>query len=289
MRVVITGAAGQLGRDLIRAFSEAGGFSVLPFSRQELDVSHLEAVTWTLKTHLPEVIVHAAAYTKVDQAEAEPEKAYQINGFGARNVAMAAESIGAKIVYVSTDFVFDGTKRELYTERDAPNPLGMYGRSKLLGESLVTASTGKHFIVRTAWLYGNYGDNFISKIIKKAQTQDQLEVIHDQWGSPTYTLDLARMIVQLIQTDHYGIYHGVNGGVCSRFEWAQAILEEAGIDPSKVVAVPAERYVTPAPRPAYSALGDDALVAAGIPRMRHWRDALREYIHQDYSKGGSSS
>jgi dTDP-4-dehydrorhamnose reductase len=228
---------------------------------------------------MPDAVVHCAAYTKVDQAESEPDEAYRVNAYGTRNAALAAEEVGAKFVYVSTDYVFDGRADKPYREYDRTDPQTVYGRSKLAGEQLVQSLSSRYFIVRTSWVYGKYGANFVKTMLKLAEDRDRLKVVHDQVGSPTYTLDLARFLLELVRTDYFGIYHASNSGICSWYEFAKAIFEERGLN-VQVEPCTTEEFPRPAPRPAWSVLDQGAIRAHGFKPIRPWREALRSFLQQ---------
>ncbi|SFA57969.1 dTDP-4-dehydrorhamnose reductase [Anoxybacillus pushchinoensis] len=272
MKVVVTGAKGQLGTDLVHLLADRG-YKVYGYGRDELDITNFEQVKQVISEVNPDVVIHAAAYTKVDLAESEPDQAFLINAYGTRNVVVASEAIGAKLVYVSTDYVFDGTANVPYNEFAPTNPLSVYGKSKLAGEQFVRDLHSKFFIVRTSWVYGKHGNNFVKTMLKLAQERDELMVVHDQIGCPTYTVDLANCILELIQTEKYGIYHVSNSGHCSWYEFAKAIFEEAGIE-VKVNPCTTKDFPRPAPRPAYSVLDHMALQLNGFREMREWRVAL---------------
>ncbi|MGG1554669.1 dTDP-4-dehydrorhamnose reductase [Paenibacillus ferrarius] len=282
MKIVITGADGQLGYDLKRVLGSV--HKVIALNRKQLDVTDEDAVKRTLMQLQPDAVVHAAAYTNVDRAEAETEAAYQVNALGALHVASACHLLNAKLVHVSTDYVFDGTKQDAYTEQDMPNPINIYGQSKLLGEKFVQLTCSQAFIVRTSWLYGAKGTNFVTKVLEKARTTGELTIVDDQFGSPTYCLDLALMIRELLETEHYGLYHASNSGVCSRFEFARRILQEAGLLQSVLLhPVPTEQLpAVPAKRPMYSAFRHRAIERHGLSPMRDWEAALAFFIRYDY-------
>lgn len=284
MRVWITGAGGQLGHDLLRVLGPK--HECVPFTRRELDISDPDDVRKAAAIRKPDVIVNAAAYTKVDQAEQEAEEAYRINALGASHLAMAAEEWGAKLVHVSTDYVFDGLKGIPYTERDRTCPLNVYGQSKLAGEQLVQTICSRHFIVRTSWLYGKHGNNFVTKVLAMAGSGKELAVVNDQFGSPTYTYDLAECIGRMLGTDRYGLYHVANRGFCSRWAWARAILELAGKAEVPVRPVSSDAFILPAARPAHSALGDLSLRRNGFPRMRDWKSGLEHFLRNDWLTEG---
>ena len=276
MKVVVTGAKGQLGTDLVNLLVNRG-YEVYGYGREELDITNFNQVKQVISEVNPDVVIHAAAYTKVDLAESEPDQAFLINAYGTRNVVVASEAIGAKLVYVSTDYVFDGTANVPYNEFAPTNPLGVYGKSKLAGEQFVRDLHSKFFIVRTSWVYGKHGNNFVKTMLKLAQERDELMVVHDQVGCPTYTVDLANCILELIQTEKYGIYHVSNSGHCSWYEFAKAIFEEAGIE-IKVNPCTTKDFPRPAPRPAYSVFEHMALRLNGFKEMPHWRESLKNFV-----------
>lgn len=279
MNILITGAGGQLGYDLVRVLGDQHSLTAL--TRTELDVTDEEAVSKTVQQHKPSIIIHAAAYTQVDLAESLTEDAYKVNSFGSRNIAMAAKEIGAKLVYVSTDYVFDGTKGSSYNELDRTNPISVYGHSKLHGEKFVQLICEKYFIVRTSWLYGKSGSNFVTKVLAKARQVSELSMVDDQFGSPTYTYDLALFISRLLESEHYGIYHASNRGVCSRYEFAQEILRIAGLGGVRLIPVSADSFPLPAARPVRSDFDDQAIRLNGFERLRTWQDALEWFIVND--------
>jgi len=270
VRYLITGANGMLGRDLQKALE---GRDVTALSRAELDVTDLEAVR-AASAHR-DVIINAAAYTRVDDAESQEDVAYAVNATGPANLARAAAEHGAKLVQLSTDYVFDGTATEPYTE-DAPvNPVSAYGRTKAEGERLARQHNPQTYVVRTAWLYGRHGSNFPKTMLRLAIERDQLRVVTDQVGQPTWSRDLADQIVAMLDGGAPpGNYHGTNSGQASWYEFAQAILSLAGHDPDKVTPAESSHFVRPAPRPSYSVLGHAAWTTAGLAPMRHWREAL---------------
>jgi len=276
MKVVVTGAKGQLGTDLVDLLSDKG-HKVYGYGREELDITNFDQVHQVISNVTPDVVIHAAAYTKVDLAESEQDQAFLVNAYGTRNVAVASEAVGAKLVYVSTDYVFDGTATTPYNEFSPTNPMSVYGKSKLAGEQFVRDLHSKFFIVRTSWVYGKHGNNFVKTMLKLAQERDELKVVDDQVGSPTYTVDLAQCILDLIQTEKYGVYHVSNSGHCSWYEFAKAIFEEAGIE-VKVNPCTTKDFPRPAPRPAYSVMEHMTLRLNGFTEMPNWRDSLKRYF-----------
>ncbi|WP_144763648.1 dTDP-4-dehydrorhamnose reductase [Curtobacterium sp. 9128] len=270
-RYLITGATGMLGRDLQDALA---GRDVTALGRADLDVTDQDAVTAAVAGH--DVVVNAAAYTKVDDAESHEDDAYAVNARGAAVLATAAVAAGAKLVQVSTDYVFDGNGTSPYAEDEPTDPIGAYGRTKAAGEAAVREiAPDSSWIVRTAWLYGAHGPNFAKTMIRLSGSHETVSVVTDQVGQPTWTGDLARQIVAMLDADApAGIYHGTNAGQGSWFDFTRAIFSEAGLDPERVLPTDSSAFVRPAPRPAYSVLGHDAWSRAGIPPMRDWRDAL---------------
>lgn len=276
MKVLVTGAKGQLGRDLVSLLSQ-NNFEVYGYGRDELDITNIDNVEQVFNEVKPDIVIHSAAHTKVDLAESEPDQAYLINGIGTRNISLFAEKVGAKLVYVSTDYVFDGTATKPINEFTPTNPQGIYGKSKLAGEHFVRDLHSRFFIVRTSWVYGEHGGNFVKTMLNLAQENKSLKVVADQVGCPTYTKDLAKTILEIMQTEKYGIYHVSNSGQCSWYEFAVAIFEEAGLQPD-VSPCSTEEFPRPAPRPAYSVFDHMALRLNGFNEVRHWREALREFI-----------
>jgi dTDP-4-dehydrorhamnose reductase len=285
MKIVITGSKGQLGRELLRQLAvlrENGvKLTVVQVDLPELDITNQAQVTGLLQSIQPQVVVNCAAYTNVDGCETAEPTAFGINALGARNVASAAFGVAAKIVQISTDYVFDGVSDVPRREYDPANPQSVYGRSKLWGEQLVAATNPRHFIVRTAWLYGE-GHNFVRTMLKLARERDEVRVVADQVGSPTSTVDLARCILDLICTEAYGVYHATSEGQCSWYEFARKIFELSGLT-VKVTPITTEQLDRPALRPKFSVLDNFALQLSGLNRFRDWETALEEYL------GGSCS
>lgn len=280
MKILVTGAQGQLGQDIVRLAQEK--HDVLGLGRAALDITDGSSVKQVVSDFCPDLIVHTAAYTAVDQAESDIEQAYHVNANGSRNVAMAAASMGAKLCYISTDYVFDGLADTPYGEYDTPHPQTVYGKSKLAGEEFVQTLCPRWFIVRTSWVFGLHGNNFVKTMLQLGQTHDVLKVVQDQVGSPTYTVDLADFLLRLGATEQYGIYHASNQGVCSWFEFAQAIFAAAGMsDRVRVVPCTTADFPRPAPRPKYSVLGNTALRTHGFSPLRPWQAALQTFM-QDY-------
>lgn len=277
MRVMVTGTNGQLGQELVHQLRSLS-VELYSYTKAELDITNQGVVNEVVKKIRPNVIINAAAYTKVDLAESNEELAFAVNAWGQRNLSVAAESLDTKICYISTDYVFDGNGKEPYKEYDNTCPLGVYGKSKHAGEELTKSLSSKYFIVRTAWVYGEHGNNFVHTMLRLAQERDKLGVVNDQFGSPTYTVDLAEFIIELIQTEKYGIYHATNSGSCSWYEFAKAIFEEARIN-IELNPLSTKEFPTQAKRPAFSVLENFSMKINGFKPMRSWCEALREFIN----------
>jgi dTDP-4-dehydrorhamnose reductase len=270
--ILVVGANGMLGRDLMALIGDpARGVDI-----GEIDITSLESTERIIRTLKPEAVINCAAYTDVDGCETNAEKAMQVNGEGVAHLAMATREIGARLVHVSTDYVFDGSKGSPYAEDDAPCPLGVYGESKLAGE-LNAAFNPDHLIVRTQWLYGLHGKNFVETMLRLAVEKDELSVVDDQVGSPTWTVDLSQAILALLKTGGRGIYHAANAGFCSWNEFAQAIFEEAGLS-VKVNGMTTDELNRPARRPLYSTLDCSKLEQDAGFRPQPWRSALKAYL-----------
>lgn len=269
MRIVITGSRGQLGSALQQMLS---GHTVLGLVRPTHDITDMDAIGTAIREFAPDVVIHAAAMTDVDGCERDPELARRVNVLGTRNVAVAAQRVDADLVYISTDYVFDGRKEAPYWEYDEVNPLSIYGRTKWLGEEMVRHLLSRYYVVRTAWLYGEEADNFVGTVLRLAEEYDSLRMVTDEVGSPTFVLDLARAILQLVETSAYGTYHLSNAGTCSRYQWARKILDIVGQD--HVRLIPSQNYDRLAQVPKKVALCNICAAELGIT-MRPWREALR--------------
>jgi dTDP-4-dehydrorhamnose reductase len=278
----------MLGIDLC-ALAEAAGHEVIrtdigvrgedaAWSWEPLDITDLRAVTECLLNHQPDVVIHCAACTDVDGCERNPDFSYRINALGTWNVASVCGSHHITLIYVSTDFVFDGKKQEPYTEFDVPNPLSHYGASKLAGEKLVAQLCHRHYIARTSWLFGVHGKCFPATILRLAQTRTQLEVVVDQVGCPTYTVDLARALLSLPEVPLYGIYHITNVGHCTWRDLAVETLKQAGSGHVVVHPIPADQYPSPTRRPVYSVLRHYALELQGRDNLRPWQQAVADFV-----------
>ncbi|WP_054258806.1 dTDP-4-dehydrorhamnose reductase [Propionispora sp. 2/2-37] len=273
MRILITGANGQLGREVARQGIQ---HDLVLAGRDKLDITNTSQVSSFMREVKPDAVIHCAAYTNVDGAESDEDGAFRVNVVGAQNVAAGCLETGGRMVYVSTDYVFDGEKRDVYREFDAVNPQTVYGRTKWQGEEMVRRILGRHYIVRTAWLYGE-GNNFVRTMLRLARQQDTLRIVHDQIGTPTSTVELAKAIFQLLESDSYGTYHATCQGQCSWYDFACEIFRQTGKQ-VKIVPVATGEFPRPAKRPAYSVLDNYMLrMTVGDP-MREWQTALKEYI-----------
>lgn len=273
MKVLVTGADGQLGYQIKKVFKN---HELVLTDKINMDITDIDSVISFLLEEKPKAIIHGAAYTNVDLAELEPEIAYKVNAQGTRNICVASEKVGAKLVYISTDYVFDGEKNSHYQEIDRTNPQSIYGKSKLAGELFVQSLTNKFFIMRTSWLYGENGKNFVDAILKKAETGDELKVVNDQFGSPTYTKDLAEVILQLIETEKYGIYHASGEGKITWYDFAKEILKLKNYK-NHICPISTEEIGRPAPRPKYSVLDNLNLRIENI-FMPSWKESLRQFL-----------
>lgn len=272
MRILITGANGQLGHALQRVL---GGEDLVLKELPGFDLTN-PACAEQIRRADPQIILHVGAYTNVDKAEQEPERARAVNAEGTRRVVEAANAVNARLVYVSTDYVFDGTKQSPYQEQDTPHPLNQYGRSKYEGEQAVLTLSQNALVVRTAWLFGHDGHNFVKTIMRLAQERPVLEVVADQRGCPTYAEDLARALRQLAFSDLQGLCHVTNGGDCSWYELAQAIVGQTGAQ-ATVLPITTAQAGRLAKRPAYSVLSHDRFAKRFSP-LPHWKDALARFL-----------
>jgi len=300
-RVLVTGAGGQLGREIVELAISRGDVELYFYKRAGLDVTNADAVMDVVRRHRPDVILHTAAYTAVDKAETDVETAHAVNVDGARHLAQAAEAVGSKLCHVSTDYVFSGDAGRAYREDDETSPLGVYGVSKELGEREVMKHCSRAFVVRTSWLYGAYGPNFLQTMLRigRASVGDGVgagggvglgnagvRVVDDQTGCPTWTRDLAALMFTLVESDAYGIYHGSNTGHCTWYGFAKAIFAHAGLD-VRVTPVTTAEFPRPAKRPVYSVLAPVLLEARGFTPLRPWDAALADYFrtHEDEGCG----
>lgn len=282
MKVLVTGAKGQLGTDLCQVLHD---FDIIPLAHSGLEITNMASVKNAFAKYGPDVVINTAAYVRVDDCETSPDKGFQVNAIGARNIAVATQELRAKLVHISTDYVFGGENEPRitpYTEFDTPFPSNVYGKSKLAGEELARHLCSRHFIVRTSGLFGiagasGKGGNFIEMMLKLAREKDKLRVVNDQVFSPTYTKDLAKKITQLINTEYYGIFHITNRGACSWYEFTREILRLASLK-TPLIPITSDEYPQKARRPHFSVLDNYHLRLLGMDDMRSWQEALKEYM-----------
>lgn len=283
MRVLVTGVKGQLGYDCVKELKSRGYEDVLGIDIEDLDITDEKAVHAFVKNYKPDVIMHNAAWTAVDKAEEFKDKVYAVNSLGPKYLAEAAAEMGVKIVYISTDYVFPGTGNKPYEPDDPTGPSSVYGSTKLEGEKFVKSANPKHFIVRISWVFGKNGNNFIKTMLRLSETKTDLSVIDDQIGSPTYTVDLAKLLVDMIETEEYGTYHATNEGFCSWAEFAKEIFRQAK-KATVVHPVSTEEYMRLVPnqakRPFNSRMSKAKLVAKGFKPLPTWQDALVRYLKE---------
>jgi dTDP-4-dehydrorhamnose reductase len=273
MRVLVAGAGGMLGRDLVAAARERD-HDVVGLAHNALDITDRSSVDRAMSLHRPDVVVNCAAFTDVDGAEADEKGAMRVNDEGAALLAGAAASVGAKVVHPSSDYVFDGSSRRPYVESDVTGAISAYGRSKLAGETSVAVSNPRHFIVRASWLFGLAGKNFVETMLRLGEERPEVLVVSDQVGCPTYTRHLGQGLAELLERDDFGIHHMAAAGQCSWYEFAQEIFDQAGVE-CRVMAGTTEMLARPAPRPAYSVLGTERPDSIRLP---HWSRGLAEYL-----------
>ncbi len=276
-KILVTGVAGQLGYDVMRELHQRK-IDAVGADIGEFDLTD-EAVTRKfIADARPTAIVHCAAYTAVDRAEEEKEKAYAVNVLGSRHIALASKAAGAKLMYIGTDYVFDGEKTDAWDADDPKNPLGVYGKTKLDGElACLEILPDKLFIVRLSWVFGKNGNNFVKTMLRLSETRDEIGVVADQTGSPTYTPDAAKLICDMIETEKYGVYNAANEGVCSWYDFASEVMRLAGRS-TKIRPITTAEYPTAAKRPSNSAFSKKELDAAGFKRLPHWKDALKRFL-----------
>lgn len=276
MKLLVTGARGMLGSDLCEVL--ASRHDVAGVDIEDVDITMRDETRELVTKIAPNCVVHCAAYTDVDRSESEPDKAFLVNAQGTGNVALGCRDAGSTMVYISTDYVFDGRAKRPYREDDTPSPLGVYGASKLEGEKRVRETVPEHFIVRTSWLFGLHGRNFVDTIIRLGQDRDTLEVVNDQVGSPTFTRDLSRGLASVVGSNEFGTYHACNDGTCSWLDFAQEILRAWGNAKTKVLPIDSAKLGRPAKRPAMSVLDTSLFQSTFGFSMPHWKDALAEYL-----------
>ena len=277
-KILVTGSNGQLGREINKFYSAKNGFELINTDVDELDITNIKEVLGLVDSVKPYAIINCAAYTAVDACETNQDIAFKVNVIGPRNLAIAAKTYNAKLVHISTDYVFDGTATHPYVEYDKPNPQGAYGKTKLAGENMVKQFADRFFIFRTAWLYGD-GKNFVKTMLRLSEDHDTVKVVNDQFGTPTSTVELVKAIDSVLFTDNYGIYHGTCEGSCNWAEFAAEIFRLAGKS-TKVTGISTEEYGAPANRPKHSILENRMLKAVGGYTFADWHDAIVAYLKE---------
>ena len=278
MKIIVTGVKGQLGFDILRVLEPYKQINAIGIDIDDLDITNKEAVEKYVDSEKPDIIIHCAAYTAVDLAEDYQELCMNVNVEGTKHLVKAAKKHQTKFLYISTDYVFDGTKNIPYHIDDKPNPQSVYGKSKYLGE-VETRKLDEHFIVRIAWVFGKNGQNFIKTMLRLSKERESISVVNDQMGTPTYTFDLAKFLVKLIQTNKYGTYHATNEGECTWYEFTKEIFKQSGIN-TIVKPIASNEYPTKAKRPMNSRLSKKTLDTHGFKRLPDWKDALNRYLKE---------
>lgn len=279
MRVLVTGAGGQLGHDLMDRLS-AEGLEGIGVDIREMDITDETACRTVISERRPDAVIHCAAYTAVDAAEDNEELCRRINADGTKHIAEICGELDIPLMYISTDYVFDGEGERPWEPDDRRDPLNVYGQTKYEGELAVEKFCSRYFIVRIAWVFGVHGKNFIQTMLKLGRERGAVSVVNDQFGSPTYTYDLARLLVDMIQTDRYGRYHATNEGICSWYEFAVEIFRQAGMDQVQVTPVDSSGFPVKAARPKNSRMSKDKLEENGFQRLPSWQDALGRYLKE---------
>lgn len=274
--ILVTGSTGQLGSDVVKELLKRG-YSTLSPNRSEFNLCSEDSIRNYILNSNCEAIVHCAAYTQVDKAEDEKDLCIKINATATKHIVKCAKILDIPMIYISTDYVFDGTKDGKYTENDETNPINIYGESKLAGEKYVQEILDKYYIVRTSWVFNINGKNFIETMLRLSKANNQLSIVNDQIGSPTYTKDLSRLLVDMLETSKYGLYHATNEGYCSWYEFADTIFKLANIN-IDIKAINSNEYASRAKRPLNSKLSKDKLIEYGFKPLPHWEDALKDYL-----------
>lgn len=274
--ILVTGSTGQLGSDVVKELLKRG-YSTLSPNRSEFNLCSEDNIRNYILNSNCESIVHCAAYTQVDKAEDEKDLCIKINATATKHIVKCAKILDIPMIYISTDYVFDGTKDGKYTENDETNPINIYGESKLAGEKYVQEILDKYYIVRTSWVFNINGKNFIETMLRLSKANNQLSIVNDQIGSPTYTKDLSRLLVDMLETSKYGLYHATNEGYCSWYEFANTIFKLANIN-IDIKAINSNEYASRAKRPLNSKLSKDKLIEYGFKPLPHWEDALKDYL-----------
>ena len=276
MKVLVTGVNGQLGFDVVKELQKQN-IECYGTTRKDFDIVDFEVTEKFITNYMPDAVIHCAAYTAVDKAEYEQGLCYLVNTSATENIAKICKKINAKMLYISTDYIFDGTKDGFYEVDDKPNPINVYGKTKLLGEQAVQRILDKYFIVRISWVFGEHGNNFVKTMLRLGKERKELNVVADQYGSPTYTADLAPLLVEMIKTDKYGVYHATNEGVCTWAEFAEEIFKIAGMN-VKVNHIMTAEYPTMAKRPMNSRLSKKILLVQKFKLLNFWGNALKIFL-----------
>jgi len=272
----------MLGYDLVRTLNN-NDYELILTDKNDVDITNLREIFEIVKEHEIDVIINASAYTDVDGSQTNKETAYDVNAIGAKNLAITSKKHDIKLIHISSDYVFNGDKNKAYTENDEVDPINYYGETKLQGEKFIQKNMNRYFIIRTQWLYGINNGNFVKTMLRLAENNDEINVVNDQYGSPTFTKDLAMAIAELIKSEKYGLYHVTNSGECSWFEFAKLIFEIANIN-IILNPVSTSQYPTPAKRPKYSVLSNEKWLSEGFKPLRSLKDSLNEYLNLELSK-----
>ena len=279
MKVLVTGVKGQLGYDVVREL-QSRGHEAIGVDIEEMDITDETAVSRVMEETAPEAVIHCSAFTAVDRAEEEQELCYKVNVEGTENIAKMCQKLGCKMLYLSTDYIFSGEGQRPWEPEDTPSPLNSYGQSKYQGEVALRQYVDKYFIVRISWVFGINGNNFIKTMLRLGKENGAVKVVDDQIGSPTYTFDLAKLLVDMIETEQYGAYHATNEGICSWYEFAKEIFQEANMKEVTVTPVSSEEFPVKAKRPKNSRMSKEKLVQNGFSLLPSWQDAVKRYIEE---------
>lgn len=279
MKVLVTGVKGQLGYDVVREL-QSRGHEAIGVDIEEMDITDETAVSRVMEETAPEAVIHCSAFTAVDRAEEERELCYKVNVEGTENIAKMCQKLGCKMLYLSTDYIFSGEGQRPWEPEDTPSPLNAYGQSKYQGEVALRQYVDKYFIVRISWVFGINGNNFIKTMLRLGKENGAVKVVDDQIGSPTYTFDLAKLLVDMIETEQYGAYHATNEGICSWYEFAKEIFQEANMKEVTVTPVSSEEFPVKAKRPKNSRMSKEKLVQNGFSLLPSWQDAVKRYIEE---------
>lgn len=278
MKVLVTGVKGQLGYDVMKCLEERG-IKAVGADIEQFDITDIEKTRKFISEHRPDAVIHCSAYTAVDRAEDELEVCYRVNAEGPKNIATVCKEIDAKMIFISTDYVFPGDGDRFYEPEDLTGPLSEYGKTKLAGEEFVKQILDHYFIVRISWVFGKNGNNFVKTMLRLGKERDEMNVIGDQIGSPTYTKDLALLLCDMVITEKYGVYHATNEGICSWADFAKEIFQLSDLG-TKVNVITTEEYPTRAVRPKNSRMSKDKLEQNGFNRLPEWKDALARYLDE---------